>query len=124
MSIRNYRDLQVWQKAMDFVVAIYEASAKLPTQERYGLTSQLRRAAVSVPANIAEGSARQGSNELKHHLSIAQGSLGELDTLVRLGARLGYLNDETSNTLLQQCAELGRMATGLRTSLTRKDTTP
>ena len=123
MSIRNYRDLQVWQKAMDFVVAIYQASDTLPSEERYGLTSQLRRAAVSVPANIAEGSARQGSKELMHHLSIAQGSLGELDTLVRVGTRLGYFKDETSDTLLEPCAELGRMATGLRASLSRRDIT-
>ena len=91
MSTTGYRTLQVWQKAMDLVVESYELSRRLPSHERYGLASQLRRAAVSIPANIAEGNGRMHRGEYVHHLSIARGSLMELETHIEIAFRLEYL---------------------------------
>jgi len=83
MEIKNYRDLRVWQSGMDLVVMVYELSDKFPAKEMYGLTSQIRRAAVSVPSNIAEGHTRESTKEYLHHLSIAQASLAEVETQIR-----------------------------------------
>lgn len=116
---RNHRNLKAWQQAMDLVTSIYEATSSFPPHEKFGLSSQLQRAAVSVPANIAEGFARNGTKELLHFLSIAAGSLSELDTLIELGARLGYLNnveelngkvDEASGLLMGLSASIKRRA--------------
>ena len=87
---RNHRTLKAWQQAMDLVESVYVATSTFPAHEQFGLTSQMRRAAVSVPANVAEGFARNGSKELLHFLGIASGSLSELDTLVELAGRLNY----------------------------------
>lgn len=117
---RAHRDLKAWQQAMGLVTAIYTATSSFPVAEKFGLTSQLQRAAVSVPANIAEGFARNGTKELLHFLSIATGSLSELDTLIDLAARLGYLNnieelngkvDEVSGLLMGLSASIKRRAT-------------
>ena len=83
MEIKSYRDLRVWQAGMDLVVRVYRLTQGFPTHELYGLTSQMRRAAVSIPSNIAEGHTRESSKEYLHHLSIAQGSLAELETADR-----------------------------------------
>lgn len=123
-QICSYRDLKVWDKAMDLVAACYAITKGFPKEERYGLTSQLQRAAVSVPANIAEGRARQHRAEFLQHLSIALGSLAELETHVQIAERLGYLNSGQSEPLLSQCAEIGRMANGLRNSLKEKGQRP
>ena len=105
---------------MELVTAIYTATSSFPTQEKFGLSSQLQRAAVSAPANIAEGFARNGTKELLHFLSIAAGSLSELDTLIELAARLGYLNnaeelngkvDEVSGLLMELSASIKRRTT-------------
>ncbi len=90
-KIENYRDLLVWQKGMNIVESVYRLTHKLPTDERWGLNSQMRRAAVSVPANIAEGYGRQATGEYRHHLSIARGSLLELETHLLVCRRLGFL---------------------------------
>ena len=90
---RSHRDLKVWQEVIGLVEFIYQLTSSFPAREQFGLTSQLRRAAVSVPANIAEGCARTGTKELLRFLSIAQGSLSELDTLVEVANRLGYLQE-------------------------------
>jgi len=104
---------------MDLVTAIYTATSSFPDHEKFGLSSQLRRAAVSIPANIAEGFARNGTKELLHFLSIAAGSLSELDTLIELAARLAYLNnveelngkaDEVSGLLMGLSASIKRRA--------------
>lgn len=104
---------------MELVTAIYTATSSFPAQEKFGLSGQLQRAAVSVPANIAEGFARNGTKELLHFLSIAAGSLSELDTLVELAARLGYLNnveelngkvDEVSGLIMGLAASIKRRA--------------
>ena len=117
MSIHNYQQLLVWQKAMDLVVSCYKASEGFPQGELYGLTSQLRRAAVSIPANIAEGRHRQHIREFIQHLSIAYGSLAELETHIYLAERLGFMESPVVQTLLQQTSEIGKMLNGLKKSL-------
>ena len=117
MPVNSYRDLRVWQKAMDLVVASYEATKQLPQSELYGLASQIQRAAVSIPANIAEGHGREHLGDYLHHLSMANGSLMELETHFLLAGRLGYLDAEPMNELLDQTAEVGRMLAGLIRSL-------
>lgn len=120
MSVNSYRDLDVWQKGMDLVVACYEMAKQFPSEERYGLTSQLRRAVVSVPANIAEGHGRNHTREFLHHLSIAYGSLMETETHVLIAQRVNYTSDSTVNLILQLTSEIGRMLNGLQRSLERK----
>lgn len=91
MAVRNYSELIAWQKAMDLVEAIYKATKHFPREELYGLTSQLRRAGVSIPSNIAEGQGRKSTSEFLHHLSFAYGSLREVETQLVIAGRLGYL---------------------------------
>lgn len=93
-EIRSHRDLIVWQKAMDLVVMVYHASKSFPKDEMYGLTSQMRRAAVSVPANIAEGQGRRLTGEFQQFLGQSRGSLLELDTHLELALRLDYITAE------------------------------
>ncbi len=100
MAIKSYQDLIVWQKAMDLVQLVYKASKKTPDEERYLLTSQLRRSAISIPSNIAEGQARQSTAEFLNFLSIARGSRAELETQIFIAKRLGYLNPATVQELL------------------------
>ncbi len=96
MDQRAHRKLDVWRKSMDFVKEIYLITDKFPSSELYGLTSQMRRAAVSVPSNIAEGAARKGTKEYKQFLNIAQGSASELDTQIELALLLGFINNDTN----------------------------
>lgn len=117
MRVASHRDLLVWQKAMDLVTACYRLTAGFPKTEQYGLTSQLQRAAVSVPANIAEGNGRATTGAYLQHLSIAAGSLAELDTHLGVAQRLGYINHEQLAAITKQLEEVGRMLTGLRKSL-------
>ena len=128
MDVRSYRDLLVWQKAMDLVTAIYQATASFPKHELYGLASQAQRAAVSVPANIAEGHDRDSTKEYLRHVAIAVGSLAEVETLVSIGLRLGYLDAVSHNALLAECQSLGRMLRNLQRALRarqrRKDNEP
>src|SRR5262245_14110918 len=91
--MEGYRRLVVWQRSMDLLPAVYVVARRLPPEARYGLSDQLRRAAVSVPANIAEGQARQHRREFKQSLTIARGSLAEVDTLLRAAVVLGYVTD-------------------------------
>jgi four helix bundle protein len=102
---------------MALVEAIYKVTRAWPPSEMYGLTGQVRRAAVSIPANIAEGQGRTGSREFLHHLSIASGSLREVETHLLIGHRLGYLEESACNTLLRQTDEIGRIMLGLIRSL-------
>jgi four helix bundle protein len=114
--MQGHKDLVVWQKAMDLVTAIYHLTRAFPKEELYGLTSQIQRAAVSIPSNIAEGHALKQTQAYVRHLAIASGSLAELQTQVEIAARLGYLkpgSGEVSNL----ADEIGRMLTGLRKSL-------
>lgn len=122
MGVRNYRDLIAWQKAMDLVVDVYAATRDFPREEMYGLTAQLRRAAVSIPSNIAEGQGRKSRNEFRHHLAIAYGSLGEAETQILIAGRLSYLSELRVTGLLDQSAEVGRLLNGLSNSLLAEKT--
>jgi four helix bundle protein len=113
-----YSDLLVWKRAMDLVVEIYRLCERIPAVERYGLISQMQRAAVSIPSNIAEGQARKSNGAFQNHLSIAAGSLAELETQLILTHRLGFCPEESCQDLLSKTDEIGRMLTGLKNSLT------
>jgi four helix bundle protein len=117
MTVRNYSDLIAWQKAMDLVVEVYAVTKRFPKEELYGLTGQVRRAAVSIPSNIAEGQGRRSTKEFLHHLSIAHGSLREVETQILIAGRLHYLGQEEINHLLTLSAEVGRLINGLSNSL-------
>lgn len=116
----SYRDLIVWQKAMSFVKSIYELTSNFPKAELYGLTSQLRRAAVSVPSNLAEGQGRNFDREFALFVSHALGSLMEVETQLLIAADLGYAKKEEVEQLLSRSAEIGRLANGLLTTLKKK----
>jgi four helix bundle protein len=120
MALQSYRDLHVWQKSMDFVVECYRAAEAFPQTEKYGLTSQLQRAAVSVAANIAEGQGRNHTREFINHLSMAYGSLMEVETHLQIAARLRYIEEPLLQRLLSLSNEIGRMLNGLMQSLERK----
>lgn len=113
--ISSYKDLVVWQKSVELVSEIYAATAKFPREEAFGLTSQLRRCAVSVPSNIAEGQGRATKGEFIQFLAHARGSLFELETRVRIAGRLGHLSGEFR--LGMQIEEVARILNGLLTSL-------
>jgi four helix bundle protein len=115
-EIRDYRDLRAWQLAMDAVPAIYRVANQLPDEETFGLGSQLRRAAVSIPANISEGHARGQTREFLRFACIARGSLAELETLLELSRRLGYAQSQPAPPL----DELRRSLYGLTSALRRK----
>jgi four helix bundle protein len=117
-TTRGYRELIAWQKAMDLAPQVYRLVRKLPREELYGLSDQIRRAVVSVPANIAEGQARRQPTEFAHFLSIARGSLAELDTLLLLAQRLGYLTDEDLEAMAPRIVEVRRLLQGLIHKLT------
>jgi four helix bundle protein len=119
VASKNYKDLIAWQKAMTLAEAVYKASVALPLEERFGLSAQMRRAAVSVPANIAEGQGRRTEGEFVNQLSIAHGSVRELETHVMLAGRLDFLEDEVVHTLLAQAGEVGRLVKGLSNSMKR-----
>ncbi len=112
-TVTNYRDLLVWQRSMNLVERIYRIAHKLPDTERWGLVSQMCRAAVSVPANIAEGYGRQSTGEYRHFLSIARGSLSELETHLLLCQRLGYLEAKEVASLLSEVEEILKMLSTL-----------
>lgn len=116
---KSHRDLVAWQKAMDLVTAIYRVTACFPREEIYGLTSQLRRAAVSIPSNIAEGQGRFGAAEFRHFLRQANGSLMELETQILISERLQYITSEQASKLLREAAEVGKILNGLIPSLER-----
>lgn len=119
-KINSFRDLNVWHSAMKLVETVYRLTELFPAKEAYGLTSQLRRASVSVPSNIAEGHAREHLREYLHHLSIAQASLAEVDTQIEIGLRLGYLSQETFDAHRTHLDSLGRQLRALRQSLSSK----
>lgn len=115
--MQSYRDLIVWQKSYAFVLEVHRQTGEFPRAEMFGLTSQLRRAAVSVPANIAEGHCRDTRADYVRFLHIAQGSVGELDTLLSLARDLSYLDAAASEQLMSLLAEIRRMLTRLIQSL-------
>jgi four helix bundle protein len=113
----SYKDLIAWRKAMDLVTEIYRVTRSFPREELYGLTNQLRRAAVSVPSNIAEGQARFSQKEFHHFLGHARGSLVEIETQLVIAQNLGYLSPQQTRPLLDKAAELGRILNGLIASI-------
>ena len=117
MSAQGYRDLIAWQKAMVLVRETYRVTARWPRDEQFGLTLQARRAAVSVPANIAEGSGRTGVRHLRNYLSIAHGSLCELETHLILSQDLGFTEAGDAEALLRGSEDVGRVIRGLLKSL-------
>lgn len=117
MSVMSYRDLKVWEKAMGLVVQSYRLTKFFPKHEAFGLASQTQRAAVSVPANIAEGHGREHLGDYLRHLSVANGSLMELETDLLIAARLSYLKTDEVEPVLALASEVGRMLAGLSRSL-------
>ena len=113
MAAKSYKDLEVWQRAMDLVVECYRVTQNFPKSEVYGLTNQLQRAAVSIPANIAEGQGRQYDSEFIQFLYVASGSLTELETHIQIALRLNYLASDEANHLLDKAGEVGRLLNGL-----------
>jgi four helix bundle protein len=120
MGGRNYQDLIVWQKAMDLVEAVYQMTRFFPREEIYALTSQIRRAVVSIPSNIAEGQGRTSKKEFCNFLSIAHGSVREVETQVMIAQRLQYISKEQALKILEPAAEVGRLLQGLMKSVESK----
>jgi four helix bundle protein len=120
MDIKSYQDLVVWHKGIDLCELVYRASAAFPSHEVYGLTSQIRRAAVSVPSNIAEGAGRITKGEFVQSVGHARGSLFEVETQLFVAKRLGYLPSNETDGLFEVTNEIGRLTNGLIRSLTRR----
>jgi len=112
-GIKSYRDLQVWQRGKAFAVEIYHTSNEFPKQEQYSLTDQIRRAAISIPSNIAEGHVRPSDKAFANHLYIALGSAAELDTQLEIALEVGYLQPETHRKLTTELTEIIKMLRGL-----------
>ena len=113
----SYQDLDVWSRALDLVEEVYQATDSLPDREKFGLTSQIRRAAVSIPSNIAEGKGQGSDRSFIRFLSIAKGSLMELETQLMIAQRLSYLSKNELDHILNECQEIGKMISGLQKAL-------
>jgi|SRR5437660_8510954 len=122
--MRPHEKLDVWKKAIELVLSVYAETRQFPMDERFGLTSQIRRAVVSIPANIAEGAARRSRKEFANFLSIAQGSASELETELLIAHRLRYLDEVNYLRLLREIDDISRMITGLGHHLKDKDREP
>jgi len=120
MTVQSYRDLEVWRQAMELVTLVYRYSATFPTEEKFGLTNQIRRASVSVPSNIAEGQGRRTTKEFLNFLSMARGSLLEVQTQTEIARRLSFLKPESAEELLQNSVSVCRLLNGLINALERK----
>jgi four helix bundle protein len=117
MKVSNYKELIVWQKSMDLAEGVYKATVDFPKEETYGLTSQMRRSAVSVASNIAEGYSRNSRGEFIQFLGIAKGSLSELETQILLAVRLGFIKEDNSEIILGLCVEVSKILTVFKTKL-------
>lgn len=120
MKAQSYRDLIVWQKAMDLAVGVHPIAVSFPKHEMFALTSQINRAATSIPSNIAEGQGRRTTGEFIHFLGIAKGSLHELETQVTLALRYDYIPDAVHDRILDNTNEVGRLLNGLIDALERR----
>lgn len=120
MTVQHYRELKVWQLAMNLAEQCYLATKSFPKEELFGLTSQIRRAAASIPANIAEGQGRAHTKEFLNHLSMARGSLMELESHLILSQRVGLVDLKILGSLLSMSDEISRMLSGLRKALKAK----
>ena len=121
---KPHKKLDVWQRAMKTAQMVYELTSTFPAEEKFGLVSQMRRAVVSIPSNIAEGAARQGGREFRNFLSMAQGSLSELDTQLELAVLLGFVSNENLVEITGELLRIDKMLSGLIRSLTKKDSRP
>ena len=119
MVINSFRDLRVWNIGMDVVELVYRVTRMFPDHEAYGLSSQMRRAAVSIPSNIAEGHTRQHRKEYLQHLSIAHASLAELDTQIEIACRLKHMSSEQTSEIHEHLGSLGKQPYALRKALQR-----
>ncbi|MGI8919448.1 MAG: four helix bundle protein [Pyrinomonadaceae bacterium] len=119
--MRPHQRLDLWKRSIDFVVAIYRVTDRFPKEEKFGLTSQLRRAAVSVAANIAEGAAKTSTKDFRRYLSNSQGSTSEIETELLIALRLNYLDESDFKLLSKDLDDVGRMITGLSRSLQRRE---
>ena len=119
-TFKSYRDLEVWQRSMKLAKRIYQVTQKFPSDERFGLTNQLRRASVSVPSNLAEGHARFGAGEFSRFISISMGSVAEIETQILLSTDLGYLTGELSREILEDLETIGKMLRGLAKSISKR----
>ena len=119
--MRPHQRLDVWKRSMDFVLAIYRVTNQFPKEEKFGLTSQLRRAAVSVAANIAEGAAKTPTKDFRRYLSNSQGSTSEIETELLIALRLNYLDEADFRLLSKDLDDVGRMISGLSRSLQRRE---
>ena len=119
--MRPHEKLEVWKKAVDFVVEIYKLTEDFPREEKFGLTSQIRRASISIPSNIAEGAARTSEKEFLYFLSNAQGSASEVSTEIVISHRLGFFDEKKYFGLSEKLDEIGRMISGLRSHLINKN---
>lgn len=115
--MHNFKDLKVWQKSIDLAVEVYQAMASLPADEKFGLISQMKRCCVSIPSNIAEGAGRGSNAQFKHFLTISQGSAFELETQLIVSNRLGLLNEQTANELINKTEEVQKMIYSLERKL-------
>ena len=119
-KIKSYKDMIVWQRSIDFVTEIYGLTKMLPTEEKFGLVSQMRRSGVSISSNLAEGHGRIGKNEFKHFVSISMGSLAELETQVLICQKLDYFTQNISDKLSENLNEINKMLHGLYKSLNKQ----
>ena len=119
-KVKSYKNLIVWQKSMDLVIDIYKLVKKLPKEETYSLSDQMRRAVVSIPSNIAEGYARKTTKEYLKFLSIANGSRTELETQLIICNKIGYLNEKEIEVAMQKSTEIGKMISTIAFKLTNK----
>jgi len=122
MPLKNYRGLIAWQKAMELVETVYRLTRRFPKEELYGMTTQIRKAAVSIPSNIAEGQGRRTTPDFLHFLSIANGSLKETETQVLIAQRLHYINEQETSEAVNLTTEVGKLIHGLINSLRNKKT--
>ncbi len=120
MKTKHFRDLLVWQRSMKLAQEIYSLTQSFPRSETFGLTSQLRRSAISVPSNIAEGQGRLSDKSFAVFLGHARGSLFEMETQIELASSLGFVDGKQLDRLLKECAEIGRMINGLLSTLRSK----
>ncbi len=120
MYIQSYQNLEVWKKSIALVKRTYAVTESFPKQEIYGLSAQLRRCAVSIPSNIAEGRGRRGTKEFLRYIDIAFGSLAELETQLFIAHELNYINNDILRSLLESTSEIGRMLNGLSNGLEKK----
>jgi four helix bundle protein len=115
--MHNYKEIKIWQKARLLVKDVYQVTKKYPSEELYGLTSQTRRAVISIPANIAEGAGRGTNRDFNHFLNIAKGSLFELETLLILASDLAFISENQAIEVLEKTSEISRMMTSFQNNL-------